>query len=138
MKKFLLIALCAGMANVSVGAIETYQFDSSSQEERFRELTLELRCPKCQNQAIGDSDAEISGDLRSEVHRLLKKGATNDEIKDFMVARYGRYVLYSPPLDQQTLLLWFGPFILLIFGGVVVVRRIKRSKEVLDRGESGA
>ena len=138
MKNFFLIALFVGMSNVSAGTIETYQFDSPNQEKRFRKLTLELRCPKCQNQAIGDSDAEISGDLRAEVHRLLKKGATDDEIKDFMVIRYGRYVLYSPPLDRQTLLLWFGPFILLIFGGVIVVLRIKRSKAVLDRGESGA
>ena len=138
MKKFLLIVLLVGMANRSVGAIETYQFDSPGQEERFRQLTLELRCPKCQNQAIGDSDAEISGDLRAEVHRLLKKGATDDEIKDFMASRYGRYVLYNPPLDQQTLLLWFGPFIFLIFGGVIVVLRIRRSKEVLNRGGSGA
>ncbi len=138
MKKFLLIALFVGMPNVSAGTIETYQFDSPSQEERFRKLTLELRCPKCQNQAIGDSDAEISGDLRDEVHRLLKKGATDVEIKDFMAIRYGRYVLYSPPLDRQTLLLWFGPFILLILGGAIVVLRIKRSKAVLDRGESGA
>ena len=138
MKNFLLITLLVGIANASVGAIETYQFDSPGQEERFRKLTLELRCPKCQNQAIGDSDAEISGDLRAEVHRLLTKGATDEEIKDFMVTRYGRYVLYNPPLDQQTLLLWFGPLILLIFGGLIVVLRIKRSKKILDRGESGA
>jgi cytochrome c-type biogenesis protein CcmH len=119
-------------------AIETYQFDSPEQEARFRQLGYELRCPKCQNQAIGDSDAEISGDLRAEVYRMLKEGATDAEIKDFMVARYGRYVLYNPPLDQQTLVLWFGPAGLLVLGGILVVLRIRQSKKALEEGESQA
>jgi cytochrome c-type biogenesis protein CcmH len=126
-------------ASLSVhAAIETYQFDSPEQEARFRQLGYELRCPKCQNQAIGDSDAEISGDLRAEVYRMLKEGATDAEIKDFMVARYGRYVLYNPPLDKQTLILWFGPAGLLVLGGILVVLRIRQSKKALEEGESQA
>lgn len=113
-------------------AIETYQFDSPEQEARFRQLGYELRCPKCQNQAIGDSDAEISGDLRAEVYRMLKDGATDEEIKEFMVARYGRYVLYNPPLDKHTLILWFGPAVLLILGGILVGLRIRQSKKALE------
>ena len=113
-------------------AIETYQFDSPEQEARFRQLGYELRCPKCQNQAIGDSDAEISGDLRAEVYRMLKDGATDEEIKEFMVARYGRYVLYNPPLDKHTLILWFGPAVLLILGGIFVGLRIRQSKKALE------
>ncbi|MDC1209175.1 cytochrome c-type biogenesis protein CcmH [Litorivicinus sp.] len=119
-------------------AIETYQFDSGSQEARFRTLTLELRCPKCQNQAIGDSDAEISQDLRAEVYRMLKTGATNNEIKDFMVDRYGRYVLYNPPLDRQTLVLWFGPLIFLLIGAVGLAVRIRRSKQAMDHRNTSA
>ena len=112
-----LIAWLMSVAMVTHGAIETYQFDSPEQEERFRQLGFELRCPKCQNQAIGDSDAEISGDLRAEVYRLIKEG---------------------PPLDRQTLILWFGPAGLLVIGGIVVALRIRRSKQALERGESNA
>lgn len=127
--------LCAAM---SWAAIETYQFDSPEQEARFRQLGLELRCPKCQNQAIGDSDAEISGDLRAELYRLIKEGATDREIKDFMVARYGRYVLYKPPLDRQTVFLWFGPVIFLAIGAAVVALRIRKSKRALEQGDADA
>ena len=136
--KNLLVACVLGFSLSVQAAIETYQFDSPEQEARFRQLGYELRCPKCQNQAIGDSDAEISGDLRAEVYRMLKEGATDAEIKDFMVARYGRYVLYNPPLDQQTLILWFGPAGLLVLGGILVVLRIRQSKKALEEGESQA
>jgi cytochrome c-type biogenesis protein CcmH len=138
MMRKLLVACVFGFSLSVQAAIETYQFDSPEQEARFRQLSYELRCPKCQNQAIGDSDAEISGDLRAEVYRMLKEGATDAEIKDFMVARYGRYVLYNPPLDQQTLILWFGPAGLLVLGGILVVLRIRQSKKALEEGESQA
>jgi cytochrome c-type biogenesis protein CcmH len=138
MVRKLLGACVLGLSLSVQAAIETYQFDSPEQEARFRQLGYELRCPKCQNQAIGDSDAEISGDLRAEVYRMLKEGATDAEIKDFMVARYGRYVLYNPPLDQQTLVLWFGPAGLLVLGGILVVLRIRQSKKALEEGESQA
>ena len=81
MKKSILIACLLSVSLCLHAAIETYQFDSPEQEARFRQLGYELRCPKCQNQAIGDSDAEISGDLRAEVYRMLKDGATDEEIK---------------------------------------------------------
>ena len=136
MNKSILIACLLSVSLCLHAAIETYQFDSPEQEARFRQLGYELRCPKCQNQAIGDSDAEISGDLRAEVYRMLKDGATDDEIKEFMVARYGRYVLYNPPLDKHTLILWFGPAVLLILGGIVVGLRIRQSKKALEAGES--
>lgn len=136
MKKSILIACLLSVSLCLQAAIETYQFDSPEQEARFRQLGYELRCPKCQNQAIGDSDAEISGDLRAEVYRMLKDGATDDEIKEFMVARYGRYVLYNPPLDKHTLILWFGPAVLFILGGIFVGLRIRQSKKALEAGES--
>ena len=136
MNKSILTACLLSVSLCLHAAIETYQFDSPEQEARFRQLGYELRCPKCQNQAIGDSDAEISGDLRAEVYRMLKDGATDDEIKEFMVARYGRYVLYNPPLDKHTLILWFGPAVLLILGGIFVGLRIRQSKKALEAGES--
>ena len=136
MNKSILIACLLSVSLCLHAAIETHQFDSPEQEARFRQLSYELRCPKCQNQAIGDSDAEISGDLRAEVYRMLKDGATDDEIKEFMVARYGRYVLYNPPLDKHTLILWFGPAVLLILGGIFVGLRIRQSKKALEAAES--
>ncbi len=136
MKRSVVIACLLSVSLCLHAAIETYQFDSPEQEARFRQLGYELRCPKCQNQAIGDSDAEISGDLRAEVYRMLKDAATDDEIKEFMVARYGRYVLYNPPLDKHTLILWFGPAVLLILGGIFVGLRIRQSKKALEAGES--
>lgn len=135
-KTNILIACLLSVSLCLHAAIETYQFDSPEQEARFRQLGYELRCPKCQNQAIGDSDAEISGDLRAEVYRMLKDGATDDEIKEFMVARYGRYVLYNPPLDKHTLILWFGPAVLLILGGIFVGLRIRQSKKALEAVDS--
>ena len=136
MKKKILIACLLSVSLCLHAAIETYQFDSPEQEARFRQLGYEIRCPKCQNQAIGDSDAEISGDLRAEVYRMLKDGANDEEIKEFMVARYGRYVLYNPPLNKHTLILWFGPAVLLILGGIFVGLRIRQSKKALEAGES--
>ena len=136
MKKKILIACLLSVSLCLHAAIETYRFDSPEQEARFRQLGYELRCPKCQNQAIGDSDAEISGDLRAEVYRMLKDGATDEEIKEFMVARYGRYVLYNPPLDKHTLVLWYAPAVLLILGGIFVGFRIRQSKKALEAGES--
>ena len=136
MKKNILIACLLSVSLCLHAAIETYQFDSPEQEARFRQLGYELRCPKCQNQAIGDSDAEISGDLRAEVYRMLKGGATDEEIKEFMVARYGRYVLYNPPLDKHTLILWFGPAVLLILGVIFVGLRIRQSKKALEAVDS--
>ena len=136
MTKTLLIKMVIIFSIAAHGAIEPYQFDSTEQEARFRQLGFELRCPKCQNQAIGDSDAEISGDLRAVVYRMIKEGATDREIKEFMVARYGRFVLYNPPLDQQTIVLWLGPAGLLILGGILVLLRIHRSTKALDQRES--
>ncbi len=136
MTKTLVIKMMIIFSIAAHAAIETYQFDSPEQEARFRQLGFELRCPKCQNQAIGDSDAEISGDLRAVVYRMIKEGATDSEIKEFMVARYGRFVLYNPPLDQQTIVLWLGPAGLLILGGILVLLRIRRSTKALDQRES--
>ena len=136
MTKTLLIKMVIIFSIAAHAAIEPYQFDSTEQEARFRQLGFELRCPKCQNQAIGDSDAEISGDLRAVVSRMIKEGSTDREIKEFMVARYGRFVLYNPPLDQQTIVLWLGPAGLLIMGGILVLLRIRRSTQALDQSES--
>ncbi len=102
-------------------AIDAYEFTDEQKEERFQQLTNELRCPKCQNQNIADSDAPLAADLRREVHRMLEEGEPDESIIDFMVTRYGDFVLYRPRVNETTWLLWYGPFVLLGIGVLVVV-----------------
>ena len=108
------------LTGVAHAAIDTYEFANDAERERFRELTKELRCPKCQNQDIADSNAPIATDLRREIFRMLGEGKDNQQILDFMVSRYGDFVLYKPALTSKTAVLWFGPLALLV-GGMVVI-----------------
>ena len=108
------------LTGVAHAAIDTYEFANDAERDRFRELTKELRCPKCQNQDIADSNAPIATDLRREIYRMLGEGKDNQQILDFMVARYGDFVLYKPALTGKTAVLWFGPLALLV-GGMVVI-----------------
>jgi len=117
-----LLCLWLILAAPAFAAIDTYEFDDSSLRERFNALNFELRCPKCQNQNLAGSDAPIAADLRGEIYRLLKEGKSDAEIKHFLVERYGTYVLYRPPLERKTLLLWSLPAILLLVGFFAVAR----------------
>ena len=117
---FAVLALALGALSASYAAIDPRDFDSDSQRERYHELAVELRCPKCQNQSIGESDSPIADDLRGQIHRMLREGLSDDQIINFMVARYGDFVLYDPPLSSRTALLWLGPAGLLIAGVAVV------------------
>ncbi|MBZ4039906.1 cytochrome c-type biogenesis protein [Novilysobacter selenitireducens] len=102
------------------------QFTDTAEERRFHDLVAELRCVMCQNQSLADSDAQIAHDLRREVLELMQSGRSDDEIKDFLVARYGEFVLYRPELKSNTWLLWFGPALVLLAGGVAVVLAVRR------------
>ena len=108
------------LSGIAHAAIDTYEFASDAERARFRELTKELRCPKCQNQDIADSNAPIATDLRREIFRMLGEGKDNQQIIDFMVDRYGEFVRYKPALTSKTAVLWFGPLALLM-GGLVVI-----------------
>jgi cytochrome c-type biogenesis protein CcmH len=108
---------------VSQAAIEEYAFEEEVQEERFKQLTYEMRCPKCLNSNIAGSDAPIAADLRKEVYDQILEGRTDQEILDFMSSRYGNFILYRPRLTAGTLVLWFGPALLLL-GGIIIVRRM--------------
>ncbi|WP_300650403.1 cytochrome c-type biogenesis protein [Pseudomonas sp.] len=127
--KRLLSAAVLGLVllGTAQAAIDTYEFADEAQRQRYRSLIEELRCPKCQNQNIADSDAPIAMDLRAEVYRMMGEGQSNEQIIDFLVSRYGDFVLYKPPVMARTLLLWYGPAGLLLGGfvllGVVVLRR---------------
>ena len=104
------------LAPVVLAVIETYEFSSPDLELRYHQLSQELRCPKCQNQNIADSNAPIARDLRVVLHEQLEQGATDDEILAFMVARYGEFVRYRPGVDRNTVLLWAAPGLLLMLG----------------------
>lgn len=118
-------------ASLNAQAVEPLVFDSEEQEERFDDLTEELRCLVCQNQSLADSDAVLAQDLRNEVFVMLQQGNTDEEIKRFLVDRYGDFVLYRPPLRKDTLLLWLSPLLLLTTGGVVMAFTISRRRVML-------
>ncbi|HLD65102.1 MAG TPA: cytochrome c-type biogenesis protein [Pseudomonas sp.] len=127
--------LLAGLLGLSLlggaqAAIDTYEFKDEAERARFRTLTEELRCPKCQNQNIADSNAPIATDLRREIFRMLEEGQSNGEIVDFLVLRYGDFVLYKPPVDTRTYLLWYGPFALLGLGGLALAVLVLRRRKV--------
>lgn len=109
-------------------------------EARYRALTSELRCLVCQNESIADSHADLAKDLRNQVRAMMEQGKTDQEIMDYLVARYGDFVRFRPPLKPTTVALWFGPFVLMALGGgllmVYMTRRRKRvSNAPLSSGE---
>jgi cytochrome c-type biogenesis protein CcmH len=109
-----------------VGDARPLEFRDAGEEARFRALTEQLRCVMCQNQSLADSNALIAKDLRREVLGLMREGKSDDQIKQFLVARYTDFVLYQPRVAPTTWLLWFGPLLLLAFGAVVVAGIVRR------------
>ena len=100
--------------------------EDAALEKRVQQLSHELRCLVCQNQTLADSNAPLAVDLRNQVREQLKSGRSERDVIDFLVARYGDFVLYRPPLKASTVLLWTGPFLLLAFGLLVLFLRIRR------------
>lgn len=121
MLRFFPVLLLALLSAVSVADVaDVYDFDSVAKEQRFQSLIEELRCPKCQNQNIAGSNAPISKDMRAEVYRMMSAGASDDEIVEALVARFGEFILYKPKVEKRTILLWATPAIAVI-GGLLVV-----------------
>lgn len=136
MKRWLAALMCGlALTGIAHAAIDTYEFANDAERARFRELTQELRCPKCQNQDLADSNAPIATDLRREIFRMLGEGKDNQQIIDFMVDRYGDFVRYKPALTSKTVVLWFGPLALLV-GGVVVIGVIVGRRRRTARAEA--
>ncbi|PXX90989.1 cytochrome c-type biogenesis protein CcmH [Marinobacter vulgaris] len=111
---------------------DVYSFDTREQEERFQNLTSELRCPKCQNQNIADSNAPISKDMRAEVYLMMSEGASNEEIVGALVGRFGEFVRYKPEVDRRTILLWATPVIAVVIGLLVVATIVIRARRYGD------
>ena len=122
------VSLCcaAWAASNAWAVIETYEFSSPDLERRYHALSQELRCPKCQNQNIADSNAPIARDLRVVLYEQLEEGATDDEILAFMVARYGEFVRYRRGVDRNTVLLWTAPGLLLAVGALGLLMHFRR------------
>lgn len=118
--------LLALLAAPAFAAIDVHVFETPEQEQRYRHLVDELRCPKCQNQNLAGSDAPVAKDLRDRTYKLLMEGKSDAEIRDYMVERYGDFITYRPPLRAGTLLLWGGPFVLLFAVALVLVWRVRR------------
>lgn len=119
------------LSNATAGPVETFQFKDEATKLRFQLLSKELRCPKCQNQNLADSNSKIAVDLRKNLYNLLQEGKSDQEIIDFMVYRYGDFVLYRPQLKKQTYILWFGPIAIILgfaIGLVFVLRKRSKSK----------
>lgn len=115
------VVLSLAILGASQAAIDPREFADDPLRQRYQHLAAVLRCPKCQNQNIAESNSPIAADLRGEIRRMLTEGHSDQHIVDFMVARYGEFVLYDPPLSTHTALLWFGPAALLLAAGVAVV-----------------
>jgi cytochrome c-type biogenesis protein CcmH len=138
--KKLVVALLACTFFATVAAKEAVpEAADPALEARMVRITSELRCLVCQNQTIADSNAALAVDLRREARELLKQGKSDAEVVDYMTARYGDFVLYRPPLRATTVLLWFGPALLLGIGGAVLVmvlrRRSRMAAEAFDPDE---
>ena len=117
-----LLALALAYASCAWAIDTEVAFDDPVLNERYRSLIREIRCPKCLNESIAESDAPVAADLRREVRRLIGEGASDDDVKTFLSSRYGEFVLYRPRMSQATWALWAGPFVFLLIGGVVFWR----------------
>lgn len=126
---FILLAALSTLtaSTIATAAIEVYEFETPEQEEQFKELGNTLRCPKCQNNTIADSNAPLAQDLRQKVYEMTSEGKSKGEIVDYMVARYGNFVTYKPPFTFATAILWLGPLFVVVGGvGLMVLRSRKR------------
>ena len=133
MNKFLIISFFVFSLGISSSDLkeysldsDVYPFDNKSDEVLFYSLLDELRCPKCQSSNLSGSNSPISNDLKREVYELVLDDNSSEEIKSFLVKRYGNFIIYNPPLEPATYILWFGPFLLLIMAALIIYLLRKR------------
>jgi cytochrome c-type biogenesis protein CcmH len=134
----LVVAVYLLAVSASYAVIETYNFSSIELEQRYKSLSAELRCPKCQNQNIADSDAPIAQDLRKLLYKQLEAGSSDEEILEYMVSRYGEFVRYKPRYTGATMILWLMPGMLLLGALMILLvafRGNKRKQQVISTKE---
>ncbi|MDC8802705.1 cytochrome c-type biogenesis protein CcmH [Halomonas pacifica] len=132
----LLLLLITSVPVLADSAIEVRDFERPVMAERYRDLTASLRCPKCDAQAIDSSNSPVAADMRERVADLLREGRSDKEILDYMVARFGEFVLYNPRLDERTWLLWGLPFVLVMIGAFIVAVFVRKRKHAQARALS--
>ncbi|TPG08427.1 cytochrome c-type biogenesis protein CcmH [Rhodanobacter glycinis] len=136
----MLTALLTFIGVAHAQAIEPMPFRDHAQELRFQHLTHQLRCPMCQNETLADSNAPIARDLRNQIFQMMQQRKSDEEIKQYLVARYSNYVLYDPPLQPGTWLLWFGPLLILFAGAsavVIAIRKRHRGDDAPTEAQTG-
>jgi cytochrome c-type biogenesis protein CcmH len=129
MKTLLLLVAMALSSWQLQAAIEIYQFDNPEHEQLYKQMTDELRCLVCQNQNLSASNSGLARDLREQTYEMVVAGKTREDIVAYMTQRYGDFVLYSPPVKSITILLWFGPLLLLVIGIFVLIKTVNRNKQ---------
>jgi len=131
MKKTWLFLAALLFSSVAFSAIDALNFSSPQQESDYHQLTQSLRCPQCQNNNIADSNATIAVDMRGKVFELLQEGKSKNDVVDYMVARYGNFVTYDPPMTASTLVLWIAPLLLVLLGVVFLLRRKPKTQSAV-------
>ena len=116
------------LSSAAMAVEDVVKFSDESLRPRYQQLLEELRCPKCQNQNLADSNSAISQDLRAEVQRLLEQDLTDAEIKEYLKNRYSEFILYRPEVNRATWFLWAAPVVLVLMGGLIVLRLSRRKK----------
>ena len=127
------LCICIGLLLISFSsfaAIEVHEFDNDVDRQRYQTFIDEMRCPKCQNQNLAGTNSPIAMDLRRELELMIKDGKSDKEIVDFMVERYGEFILYRPRLSPATMLLWSAPVLLLIFGVVMLLLIVRKRRRI--------
>jgi len=119
-------------SSLAFSAIDTFEFDNAQQAQTFHDLTNQLRCPKCQNQNIADSNAQLAKDLRNKTYQLVKEGKNEDQVLAYMVARFGNFVRYDPPMTPATIFLWLGPLLFVLLGFYFLYGQVKKQKSQQD------
>lgn len=133
----LTLLVCIAIAPLSHSAIETYAFETPQQEALYNKMIQELRCLVCQNQNLADSNAQLAQDLRKETYRLVAEGSQEQAVVEFMVSRYGDFVLYRPPFKASTLALWLGPVVLLLIGFTILIVHLRnKQREPANHADS--
>ncbi len=131
-----LALLLTGSILAQAAPNDMYPLDSEADRERFQNLTKELRCPKCQNQNIADSNAPIAEDMKNEVYRMVRDGATDEEVFEALVGRFGEFVRYRPQLEPRTVMLWATPAIVVLGGVLIVIGVVVRSRRNTEGASS--
>ena len=125
----LLGAVLLAFSTASLAAIDTYAFETAAEEARYKALIDELRCPKCLNTNLSGSDSPISADLRRTVATMVQAGKGDEEIREYLLARYGDFILYRPRVMPATYVLWFGPALLFLLALAFVARLVRRQRQ---------